>query len=97
MLIQCMRCTRKFEQKTSERLCGFSHYVVKKLTKEQMQIRNQQAREQGYHEYLSKSRRYHQDPIYQWYKEFITTEQMPRHQSNFMNLLVEEYLNHSIV
>ena len=71
MKIKCTKCQKVFLQLGSERTCGCTAYkLFKKLHPNEMYDKSGRT--------LTVMRRFYQDPIHTWYKEFISTESMPQ-------------------
>lgn len=72
MIIRCVTCKKEFEQKSWERKCGclvrngkYSKCIQRARIKYKLD---------GYFLYMQIARTQFQNPIYQWFREFVSTE-----------------------
>ena len=78
MLIRCIRCQTQFEQKTNERTCGCKRtkkYASSKIASKRWQVNHTERI------YFVRLGKYFQNPIYQWIREFVTTEKFTHYES----------------
>lgn len=78
MLIRCIRCQTQFEQKTNERTCGCKSLKKYHYSREATRKWERKHREILY---LRRLARYFQNPMYQWVREFVTTEHFTHYES----------------
>lgn len=72
MIIKCVKCKKEFEQKGSERKCSNRCKRYPSFRNTSLDYYNS-----PFQNYISHARAKFQNPILQWYFEFISTEKIP--------------------
>jgi len=78
MEIRCIRCKSKFEQQINERTCGCK--VIKKYESQKLDSLKWNTKH-AHRLYILRMARYFQNPIHQWVREYITTENFTHYET----------------
>ena len=83
MIIKCINCKKEFEQRKINRVCDNC-------------VKKERSRINRGNTLLLNMKRQYQNPIHQWYKEFVTTEAFPTSRSKKWCEQMEMIINESL-